>query len=350
MKRRLLVVFATVLVVVGGWFAWLLTVAGELKTLAPHFDGTCTAVTGVIGGEDITIHPRTGVAYLSACDRFAYAAGRPGKGALYSYDLGAPSVLPVNLTPSADPAFCPHGLSLYVGPAGESFLFVINHAGGENTVEVYQVGDGGLVHLNTLRDPLLVSPNDLVAVSPTQVYITNDHRHREGFMRTVEDYLRRPWANVVMWDGKTFHEAAGGIRLANGINVSPDRKTVYVMSTVGMRMHVYDRDPGSGALALRGEIPLGSGVDNVEVDADGTLWIGAHPKLLTVVRYMAGSRPYAPSQVLHVVPRGGTNYRVDEVFLDRGERLSASSVAAVRGKRLLIGPVADSKFLDCQMR
>jgi arylesterase/paraoxonase len=169
-------------------------------------------------------------------------------------------------------------------------------------------------------------------------------------MRTVEDYLRRPWANVVMWDGTTFRVAAGGIPLANGINVSPDRKTVYVMSTIGLAMRVYDRDTGSGTLALRGEIPLGSGVDNVEVDADGTLWIGAHPKLLTVVRYMAGARSYAPSQVLHVVPRGGANYQTDEVFLDRGEQLSASSVAAVRGKRLLIGPVADSKILDCQMR
>jgi arylesterase/paraoxonase len=153
-----------------------------------------------------------------------------------------------------------------------------------------------------------------------------------------------------MWNGTTFREAATGVRLANGINVSPDGKTVYVMSTIGMTMQVYDRDPGSGALSLRGETPLGSGVDNVEVDADGTLWIGAHPQLLTVVRYMGGSRPYAPSQVLHVVPRGVGEYRVDEVFLDRGEQLSASSVAAVRGKRLLIGPVGDVKFLDCQMR
>ena len=80
-----------------------------------------------------------------------------------------------------------------------------------------------------------------------------------------------------------------------------------------------------------------------------SLWIAAHPKLLTVVRYMAGSVPYAPTQILHVVERGG-RLDVEEVYLNPGEQISGASVAAVRGKRLLIGPIADSKILDCQMR
>jgi hypothetical protein len=40
---------------------------------------------------------------------------------------------------------------------------------------------------------------------------------------------------------------------------------------------------------------------------------------------------------------------VEEVYLDRGEEISASSVAAVRGNRLLIGAIFESKFLDCRM-
>ena len=55
-------------------------------------------------------------------------------------------------------------------------------------------------------------------MTPTQVYVTNDHRYPPGAMRSVEEYLRRPWANVVMWDGHSFREAAGGIQLANGAN------------------------------------------------------------------------------------------------------------------------------------
>jgi len=39
---------------------------------------------------------------------------------------------------------------------------------------------------------------------------------------------------------------------------------------------------------------------------------------------------------------------VEDVYLDTGGEISASSVAAVRGNRLLIGAVFESKFLDCR--
>lgn len=349
MVRRSLGALGIVAVVVGAWFVWLMNAAGQFRVLTPHFDGTCVTVNGVVGAEDLTIHPRTGVAYLSSADRRALFAGKPPNGALYAYDLDAASPRPINLTPDADPSFSPHGLSLYVAPDGTSTLFVINHAGGRNTIEVYDVAPTRLTHRATLADPLLVAPNDLLAVSPTELYVTNDHRHPHGVMRTVEDYLRRPWANVVRWDGATFREVAGGIQLANGINQSPDGKTIYVTATIGQTLRVYDRDAASGALAFRREIPLASGGDNIEVDADGSLWIGAHPQLLTLVRYMSGGTPYAPSQILHVIPRGD-GADVKEVYLDRGEQVSAASVGAVRGTHLLIGAIADAKVLDCRLR
>jgi arylesterase/paraoxonase len=349
MWMRLLVGAALVATLFAAWVVWLLNAAGEFRAMAPHFDGTCTQVDGLVGTEDLTIHPRTGVAYLSSCDFRSVLAGRAAKCSLYAYDLNAPSPRPVDLVPDADPAFRPHGISLHVAEDGATTLFVINHAGGRNTIEIYDAEPARLTHRATLADPALRSPNDLVAVTPTQVYVTNDHYYPAGTMRSVEEYLRRPWANVVMWDGHGCREAAGGIQLANGINVSHDGRTVYVASVIGQSVRVYDRDPAMGALTLRGEIPLGSGPDNIEVDADGTLWIGAHPKLLTVVRYMSGAVEQSPSQVLHVVPTrdGG---EVHEVYLNAGEQLSGASVAAVREKRLLIGPIADSKFLDCTMR
>ncbi len=348
MLRRLLIALGILVAAVAVWLVWLMNAAGEFRTLTPHFDGTCTAVP-IVGAEDLTIDQATGIAYVSSTDRWALFAGQPPKGALYAYDLNAPSPQPVNLTPNADPSFSPHGISLYVDPDGSRTLFVINHAQRRNTIEVYDVAGSRLTHRTTLADPLLVSPNDLVAVSRTQLYVTNDHRYPPGTMRTIEEYLRRPWANVVMWDGHAFHEAARGIQLANGINHSADGKRVYVVATIGRAVRVYDRDAATGALTLRREIALASGGDNVEVDADGSLWIGAHPKLLTLVRYMSHKRPYAPSQILHVLAPD-TAPEVREVYLDLGEQISGASVGAARGKRLLIGAIADAKLLDCTMR
>jgi len=348
--RVLLIALVAVVILAAGWVLQLLWVAGQFKTLEPHFGGSCARIEGVVGAEDLTIHPRTGVAYLTAYDRRAAAAGRPPRGALYAYDLEASPPSFVNLTPDAAPGFRPHGLSLYAAPDGRDALFVVNHAGGRHTVEVYDLVEARLSHRETLADPLLVSPNDLVAVDPRRFYVSNDHGSPEGFRRTLEEYLRLPLANVVYYDGERFSEAADGVRMGNGINLSSDGLTLYLAATVGRSVRVYDRDPASGALALRQEIPIGSGGDNIEVDADGALWIGAHAKLLDFVAHSSDPSRLAPSQVLRISERADAGWVVDEIYLDLGDQFSGSSVAAVRGERLLVGAVYDAGILDCRMR
>src|SRR2546428_13026499 len=109
MWRRLLIAVVLLVVLVSGWFLWLLNAAAELKTLTAHFAGTCTPVSGVIGAEDITIHPRTGVAYLSAYDR-RVAVGRAARGAIYAYEHTAPAHQVINGTPDADARCPPHAI------------------------------------------------------------------------------------------------------------------------------------------------------------------------------------------------------------------------------------------------
>lgn len=347
MLRRLFLVLGLAAVVIGGWFVWLLWMAGEFRPLAPHFAGTCVQVNGIVGAEDITIHPATGVAYISAYDRRAVDAGEPGQGALYAYDLNRRVPQLVNLTPDAPEDFSPHGISLHVSQSGPDLLFAVNHAGGKHSIEIYELAPRALVHRKTIRDDLLISPNDIVAVDNQRFYVTNDHGSAPGFMRTLEEYLRLPRAGVVYYDGKTFRQVVSGLRYANGINASRDGGRVYVNSLLDMTLNVYDRDPATGALRPREEVPLGSGGDNIEVDAEGNLWIGAHPHLLTLARHRQDPGLPAPSQVIRVSPGPSGALAVTEIFLDLGERLSAASVAARRGNRLLIGPVWDRRFLDC---
>ncbi len=348
MTKRILVTLFVLVILVAGWVVYLYWVAGQFKTMEPHFSGTCKVVGGVIGPEDITIHPRTGVAYVSGCDRRAVKEGKPGQGAIYAYDLNAVTTEPVNLTPDADRDFRPHGISLFVREGGPDVLFVINHQGEEHRIDVFDLKDGGLAHRKSLTSPMLVSPNDIVGVGPDSFYVTNDHRYPSGWRRDLEDYLRLRRSNVVFYDGSEFVEAASGIGYANGINVSPDGRLLYVCALTEGSLHIYDRDPESGRLEHREEIDLGTGVDNIEVDAEGDLWIGAHPQLLTFVEHAKEHWTVSPSQVLHLTPKEAGGYDVEEVYLDTGEEISASSVAAVRGNRLLIGAVFDSKLLDCR--
>ena len=155
---------------------------------------------------------------------------------------------------------------------------------------------------------------------------------------------------VVYYDGHDFRIVAEGLAYSNGINLSPDGRTVYVAATVGQEVCVYDRDKGTGDLTLRYTIDLGTGPDNIEVDESGNLWIGCHPKLLTFVKYSKDPEELSPSQVLKVTVQKPDSYTVDEIYLNKGEPLSGSSVAAVYKNIMLIGSVFDTLFLLCKLR
>lgn len=350
--KGVLVGLAVLLVLAGGSALRLLWQAGAFKSIAPHFAGRCRIVAGPVGPEDITIHPRTGVAYVSAADRRAVLAGKPVPGHIFAYDLNAGDPAPLDLTPDADASFQPHGISLWCGEDGHDALFVINHppAGTgkpPHTVEIFDLRGAALVHRATLADPLLVMPNDLVAVGIDRFYLTNTHAHPPGFLQTIETYLQLRGANVLFYGNGGFRPALENLVFPNGINVSRDGRTLYLATTTPRRLYVYDRDPVTERLELAREVFLGSGADNIEIDAQGDLWIGAHPKLLAMAALLDDPAALSPSQVLRVSRDAAGEYRVEEVYLNDGRELSASSVGAARGDRLLIGQVFGNGFLDC---
>jgi len=131
--------------------------------------------------------------------------------------------------------------------------------------------------------------------------------------------------------------------------VSADGKTLYVGSTTGGSVFVFRIDPASPIVEARGASEIGTGVDNIEVDREGDLWIGAHPKLLTFVQHTGDASRIAPSQVIRVAAPDSEAPLVEEVLLSLGEDLSGSSVAAVQGDRLLVGSVMDDGILDCRI-
>jgi arylesterase/paraoxonase len=325
--------------------------AGYFRSITQGFDGHCRLVEGPVGAEDLTIDHAAGVAYISASDRRATMAGTPRPGALYSYDLNVENAVPLNLTPSADTSFQPHGISLWVGADRRRMLYVINHpvagtAPYPHSVEVYEVLGGGLLHRSTIVDERLVMPNDLVAVEEGRFYLTNTHSNPPGRAQTMETYLRLRGANVLYFGSHGFEVAVSDLVFPNGINASADGKTVYVASTTVQNVQMYDRAPETGALQLRGAVEVGSGLDNIEVDEDGNLWIGAHPNLLALTAMRDDPQALSPSQALRISFADG-EAEVDEIYADRGEQISGVSVAARSGNRLLLGQIFGNGILDC---
>jgi len=324
--------------------------AGEFKTLKPHFNGQAHKIGGAVGAEDITIHPQTGVAFISSSDRRAIFRGEKTRGAIFAYDLNAATPELKNLTTDFNKDFNPHGISLYLAENNAASLFVVNHGAGGDCIEIFDYRDSTLVYRESIRGELLNSPNDVVAVGPRRFYATNDHGNVTAFGRTLEEYLQLERSYVVYYDGQNFTKVANELAYANGITVSRDGKTIYVAACVGLKINVYARDLASGVLTFKNEIPLGTGVDNIELDAAGNLWIAAHPQLLTFTKHAKDAAKHSPSEVLKINRRENDAWQTEPIYLNGGEEISGSSVAAVFGKKLLIGSVFEQHFLVCEMR
>lgn len=343
MKKAIVIAAAVALLLVG-FVVKTFYDAGEFKNLSAVARGELHIVSGVLSSEDITIHPLTGLAFISSADRRAQFAGtKPRQGAIVTYDLRARQPQLKEVTTDFPYEFNPHGIALWQHPENARYtLFVVNHTRDGHFIEIFDGSGDSLQHRQRLQAEQMFSPNDVAAVDDRHFYVTNDHGNRTAFGKAVEEYLQLKRSFVLYYDGQAFREVAGGLAYANGIALSPDRTRLYVAATVDQAIYVYLRQPENGDLTLERRIDLGTGVDNIEFDARGHLWIGAHPKLLTFVDYAGDASVLSPSEVLRLNPE--TN-EIERIFIDDGSRLSGSSVAARFEHWLLIGSVFDPRFL-----
>lgn len=324
---------------------------GQFRTLKPHAPGICTPVPLTASAEDIQIDRARGIAYLSLLDRRAGMQGRETQGDLYALDLNAEPLQGNSALARVPPGFHPHGLSLYRVGDGSLRLFAISHPKGQpHTVEIFEQGtEDAFRPVATITDPALRSPNAVAAIGARQFYVANDSGARNAWQRFGELVLRRGLSEVLYYDGETVRVVARGLKSAAGIAVSGDGLRVYVSETFGRRVRVYGRNAGTGDLTPLEDIDLDSAPDNLNFDADGNLWIAAHPKTFELVRHFISPTHPSPTQIFRWSPNAIGVPRLEEVLLDDGRALSAGSVGAVVGRRLFVGSITETKLLSCRL-
>ncbi len=348
--KTILLTLAVVVLLVAGVTVNFLHHGGAFKTLKPHFGGSCEALaTGGPSGEDIQIDHDTGIAYISALDRRALIRGEDVRGTVLQLDLnvGKPRLTPA--VRGAPEDFRPHGLSLFVDDAGRRSLLVISHPpAGHHTVERFeQHSEGIFEHRETLANALLFDPNDLVAIGPRQFYVVNDSGAHSAFQRVTEMLFARALATLVYYDGSVFRVTMEGLAAPAGVNVIRDERRLLVGETQGQRVRVLDYSSPGSPVEL-GVIDLGSGVDNIDTAADNAVWVAAHANTLSLVQHFANASKAAPSQIFRI-ELAGDSPRVQEVYLNGGEEISAGSVGATYNNRLLIGSITEPKILVCEL-
>ena len=296
------------------------------------------------GVEDLALAREDSLLILSVDDRAARRDGKEGVKGLYLVDLRDENLTPVSLTEEIDFPFFPHGISLFQLDSARYGVMAINHVDGKHTVESFLLEGKKLTHLKTIKGTLLISPNDLVMMSPEAFYYTNDHGNTSGFGIFAENYLGVKASNVGYFDGNSFRIVAEDFGYANGIQYDFERNLLYVASSRGFLVRVFEVLI-TGDLNLIEDIDVGTGVDNIELDESGKLWIGCHPNLLTFTAYAVGKKEIAPSEIITIEYQKGESAKIESVWTDSGEVMSASSVAIPFGDYLFLGNVFDQKML-----
>ena len=330
---------------------YVLNRGGAFREIKPHFAGRCDSLPLDGSAEDITVDRERGFAYISYVDRAALIRGEAVQGTIMRIDLNRVPLVPEDALLDRPAHLRTHGLSLYISPEGKRSLFVINHPVNRGTepelVEVFdEVAPGQFRHRETFQSPLFNSPNDLAAVGPRQFYVANDKVLKGGLAAGLQQ-LGIGGSPLTYFDGEEARVVVDDIASGGGINVSAGGGTLYVSETSGQRIRVLRRDPASGAVTELARIAVPTSPDNIDVAADSSLTVAGHANTMKLIMHFIKGTP-APSQVLRVIPDNDGNAAIDEIYLNAGDGISASSVGATYGNKLLIGSITDRKLLVCE--
>jgi arylesterase/paraoxonase len=357
--KQLLKIIGVLVLVAAVGTLYVLNRGGVFRRIEPHFAGNCESLPLDASAEDMQVDRERGLVYISYLDRQALIKGEgaaPGsvQGTIMRLDLNRQPLALEDALQDRPAHLRTHGLSLYIDAAGKRTLFVINHPLNRGTepelVEIFdEVEPGRFTHRATIASPLFNSPNDLAAVGPSQFYVANDKVLKGGLAAGLQQ-LGIGASPLTYFDGTVARVVRDDIASGGGINVSPDGKTLYVSETAGQRLRVLARNPADGSVTEAAQIALPTSPDNVDVAADGSLWVTGHANTLKLIQHFIKGSP-APTQVLRVVPGAGAGgaATVEEIYLNAGEQISAGSVGVTYGKKLLIGSITARQVLVCQM-
>jgi arylesterase / paraoxonase len=341
--KRFKKVILLVLVLIVIFVANIFISTGYFRTIEPKFDGEIVKRIAIPGAEDITVSAIDRFAIISSTDRGVFPQEKEQFGGLYYMDLKTDAFKTKKLTESFNKPFAPHGMSMIKTDSAYKIM-AINHTPQGHFIEVFKLNGEQLTFEKTLTDASMISPNDVVMIDENHFYFTNDHGKTEGFGRFLEDYVGFAASNVVYFDGENYREVAKDIAYANGINFDAKRNLLFVASPRKFLIKVFSVK-SDGNLEFIEDIDCNTGVDNIEFDTKGNLWVGAHPNLLRFAAYAKGKEDTSPSEIIKIEYRNKNDYTVETIYMEDGSEMSASTVAAPFGNFLITGNVMDDEFL-----
>jgi len=322
-----------------------LYIGGVFKNFANYNAGRITRIyTNMPGTEDLAYDAVHHLLFISSANRWATTLKHENPlDGIYALNMDSLNQVPKKILTTYSGDFHPHGISV-LQQEGSTYLFVVNHNKTGSYIEKFIFENGTLKHLKSYYNALLFSPNDVTAVTDSTFYASNDHGSKTSLGISLEAYLQLPRSYVVYFDGQNYTKVISKLKYANGVILSKDKTKLYVATSTGQKVLIYKRS-NNGSLSLEHYINTHTGNDNITIDKNNNLWIGAHPKLLQFTGHAADSTKISPSEVLRIHRRDDGIYTQKVFYLNNGQEISGSSVAYKFGNNIFVGDVFQHKLL-----
>jgi len=313
---------------------------GAFVEVKDRFEGICKVVAEVPGPEALQLDREEGILYFISNNP---CTGLNPRGSIYFLKLDSPNALARQFKFHQPKDFHPHGLSFFRDQQGKKHLFTNNHReDGSHTVEIFMVtGAGELSHEITISGTELTSPNDLVAVGFRKFYVTNDGRSHDRTIRSIDTFLGRKTGNVMFYNGTEFIKVVDNLYFPNGIAFNRGSNQLFVGETLSGMLKMY-QIAAEGTLEHVDNFFIGIGIDNINIDELGQLWVALHPNLWALSNHMKNTNKLSPAQVYKV------NYRSKGkilIYKETGALLSGVSAAISYNDDLYLGAVCDRKLV-----
>lgn len=215
----------------------------------------------------------------------------------------------------------------------------------------HEIGSASATYLRSVIHSSIVTPNDILALTPCQFLVTNDHYYRDGPMRHLEViYPGAKWTNTLLVtiddleamngpSGVTTETVVRTIRNNNGLGRGRFENEVLITSAIEGSMYRFNRSSSSADRLLEpnGVVYVDSAIDNPsffndtfasdDFDASGYVLAGLG-RAIDLPKQV--SMPFAadPVMVWHArLMSDGWETRL--IFQDNGTLIRSASAAVI---------------------
>jgi arylesterase / paraoxonase len=326
---------------------------GLFASVPTGFAGSCKTVAAVPGIEDM--EAANGKIFVAV----ASARGPDARDGIYALKDGKLSKLAG--TPRD---FHPRGISIYRGPGGSLFLFVVNRRSGASaaagatnnkvrfSIDSFEIAAGdnpALTPQGTIEGGLLTDPQDVAAAGPGAFYVSNNSA-KSNLTRQLAGYGLLPASEVLYFNGMTFRSVADGLYGARGLVLSPEGNHLLVASLTTRSIKSFNRDVFSGALNEADSLTLAAAPEKLSLDSYGQVWAAGHANLFHWRAFAADAQARDASQVFRVSLLNGVPQDSSQIYGNGGNEIAAASVAVSSAQGLLIGSSLDGRLLNCTQK